>query len=106
MEKTRVVIIGGGPAGLLLSHILDLNGVDNIVLEQRSRAYVLSRIRAGVLEAGSVDMLRSIGLGERLNREGKPHDGSYIAWAGSEKLLIDTRNISFRVYTFDLGFLI
>jgi len=91
MEKTRVVIIGGGPAGLLLSHILDLNGVDNIVLEQRSRAYVLSRIRAGVLEAGSVEMLRSIGLGERLDREGKFHNGSYIVWAGSEKLLIDTR---------------
>ena len=99
MEKTRVVIIGGGPAGLLLSHILDLNGVDNIVLEQRSRTYVLSRIRAGVLEAGSVDMLRSIGLGERLDREGKPHDGSYIAWAGSEKLLIDTRKYTGRDMT-------
>jgi len=90
MEKTCVAIIGGGPAGLLLSHILDLNGVDNIVLEQRSRAYVLDRIRAGVLEAGSVDLLRSIGLGERMDREGKPHDGTFIVWAGSEKLLIDT----------------
>jgi p-hydroxybenzoate 3-monooxygenase len=90
MEKTRVAIIGGGPAGLLLSHILDLNGVDNIVLEQRSRAYVLDRIRAGVLEAGSVELLRSIGLGERMDREGKPHDGTFIVWAGSEKLLIDT----------------
>lgn len=96
MERTRVVVIGGGPAGLLLSHILDLNGVDNIVLEQRSRAYVLSRIRAGVLESGSVDLLRSIGLGDRMDREGKSHDGSYIVWAGSEKLLIDTKKYTGR----------
>lgn len=99
MEKTRVVIIGGGPAGLLLSHRLDQSGVDNIVLEQRSRAYVLSRIRAGVLEAGSVDMLRSMGLGDRLDREGKPHDGTFIVWAGSEKLLIDTKKYTGRDMT-------
>lgn len=99
MENTRVVIIGGGPAGLLLSHILDINGVDNIVLERRSRAYVLSRIRAGVLEAGSVDLLRGTGLGERMDREGKPHDGSFIVWAGSEKLLIDTKKYTGRKMT-------
>jgi p-hydroxybenzoate 3-monooxygenase len=99
MEKTRVAVIGGGPAGLLLSHILDLNGVDNIVLEQRSRAYVLDRIRAGVLEAGSVELLRSIGLGERMDREGKPHDGTYIVWAGTEKLLIDTMKYTGREMT-------
>ncbi|MGB0629078.1 MAG: 4-hydroxybenzoate 3-monooxygenase [Alphaproteobacteria bacterium] len=91
MERTRVVVIGGGPAGLLLSHILDANGIDSIVLERRSRDYVLSRIRAGVLEAGSVQMLRDYGLGERMDREGNPHDGTYIVWAGSEKLLIDTQ---------------
>ena len=90
MNKTQVAIIGGGPSGLLLSHILDLNGIDSVVLEQRTRSYVLSRIRAGVLEAGSVKMLQDYGLGERLEREGNPHDGTYIVWKGSEKLLIDT----------------
>ena len=91
MDKTRVAIIGGGPAGLLLSHILDLNGVDSVVLERKSRAYVLERIRAGVLEAGSVELLRSIGLGERMDREGKVHDGSYIVWGGTHRVLIDTK---------------
>ncbi|MEX2453354.1 MAG: 4-hydroxybenzoate 3-monooxygenase [Rhodospirillaceae bacterium] len=86
-----MAIIGGGPAGLMLSHMLDRDGIDSVVLERRSRAYVLERVRAGVLEAGSVDLLRSVGLGGRMDREGTVHDGSYIVWAGSRKLLIDTR---------------
>jgi p-hydroxybenzoate 3-monooxygenase len=77
--RTQVAIIGGGPSGLLLSHILDRNGIDSIVLERQSRQHVLLRIRAGVLEAGTVDLLRTVGLGERMDREGHPHDGSAIA---------------------------
>ena len=74
--RTQVAIIGGGPAGLLLSHILHRNDIDSIVLERQSRAHVLDRIRAGVLEAGTVALLREVGLGERMDREGHPHDGS------------------------------
>ncbi|HEX9466515.1 MAG TPA: 4-hydroxybenzoate 3-monooxygenase [Alphaproteobacteria bacterium] len=89
--RTQVAIIGGGPAGLLLSHMLDREGIDSIVLERQSRAYVLRRIRAGVLEAGTVELLRAVGLGERMDREGRIHDGSVIAWSGRGRLLIDTR---------------
>lgn len=89
--RTQVAIVGGGPAGLLLSHILDRHGIDSIVLERHTRAYVLKRIRAGVLEAGTIDLLREVGLGERMDREGHPHDGAAIAWAGRERFFIDTR---------------
>ena len=92
--RTQVVIIGGGPAGLLLSQMLHLKGVESVVLEQRSRAYVLQRIRAGLLEWGSVEILRAAGVGERLDREGILHDGSMIVWAGSRQCLIDTRKYS------------
>jgi len=92
--RTQVAIIGGGPAGLLLSHMLHRNGVDSIVLERHSRAHVLERIRAGVLEAGTVELLREVGLGARLDREGLPHDGSWIAWEGKPRFLIDTRKYS------------
>ena len=80
--RTQVAIVGGGPAGLLLSHILDRNGIDTIVLERQSRTHVLGRFRAGVLEAGTVELLREVGLGMRMDREGHPHDGSAIAWEG------------------------
>ena len=89
--RTQVAIIGAGPAGLLLSHILDRNGIDSIVLERQTRHHVLERIRAGVLEAGTVALLREVGLGERMDREGQPHDGSWIAWQDRPRLLIDTR---------------
>jgi p-hydroxybenzoate 3-monooxygenase len=78
--RTRVVIVGAGPAGLLLSHLLDRAGVDSVLLETRSPEYVLGRIRAGVLESSSVDLLTEVGLGERLAREGDEHRGIYLQW--------------------------
>jgi p-hydroxybenzoate 3-monooxygenase len=92
--RTQVAIIGGGPAGLLLSHILDLNGIGSVVLERQSRQHVLQRIRAGVLEAGTVDLLRAVGLGERMDREGHPHNGSAIAWEGRARFFIDTKKFT------------
>ncbi len=89
--RTQVAIIGGGPAGMLLSEILHQAGIESIVLEMRSRAYVLGRIRAGVLEQGTVEMLRAAGVGERLDREGIPHDGTAIVWAGKSDFFIDTK---------------
>lgn len=80
--KIQVAIIGGGPAGLLLSRLLHLNGVDNIVLERRSREYVLGRIRAGVLEQGLVDLLHEADVDQRLKAEGEPHAGFDIAFHG------------------------
>jgi p-hydroxybenzoate 3-monooxygenase len=84
-----VAIIGGGPAGLLLSEILHRGGVASVVLEKHSRAHVLSRIRAGVLEQTTVDVLRINGLSERMDREGQPHDGMKIVWAGRDGFFID-----------------
>ncbi len=78
--RTRVVIIGAGPAGLLLSHLLDLAGIESVLLENRSPAYVKGRIRAGVLESSSVDLLTEAGLGERIAREGDEHRGIHLQW--------------------------
>ncbi len=76
--RTQVAIIGGGPSGLLLSQLLNRAGVETVVLERQSRDYVLSRIRAGVLEQGAVDLLTRAGVGTRMAREGHPHDGCYL----------------------------
>jgi p-hydroxybenzoate 3-monooxygenase len=94
--RTQVAIVGGGPAGLLLAHILGRNSIDSVVLERQSRAHVLTRIRAGVLEAGSVALLREVGLGARMDREGHPHDGSAIAWEGRPRFFIDTAKFTGR----------
>ncbi|GAA0950753.1 4-hydroxybenzoate 3-monooxygenase [Nonomuraea longicatena] len=81
--RTQVGIIGAGPAGLLLSHLLHLRGISSVVLERRSRAYVEQRVRAGVLEQGTVDTLVAAGVGARLLREGMPHGGVEIRYGGA-----------------------
>lgn len=86
--RTQVAIIGAGPAGLLLSHLLDRKGIGSIVLEKQSRPYVENRVRAGVLEQGTVNLLEKAGLGDRLLKEGMRHHGFEIR-AGSESHRID-----------------
>jgi p-hydroxybenzoate 3-monooxygenase len=81
--RTQVAIVGGGPAGLLLSHLLHLSGVESVVLESRDRAYVEHRQRAGLLEQGTVDILRATGAGERLDREGLIHHGIELRFGGA-----------------------
>lgn len=78
--RTPVAIVGAGPAGLLLSHLLDLAGVESVIVETRSREYVEARIRAGILEQSTVDLLREAGLADRLDREGDEHRGIYLQW--------------------------
>jgi p-hydroxybenzoate 3-monooxygenase len=80
-SRTQVGIVGAGPAGLLLSHLLALRGIDSVVVETRSRAYCEARQRAGLLEDGSVALLRACGLGGRLDREGLEHGGIYLQFA-------------------------
>jgi p-hydroxybenzoate 3-monooxygenase len=80
--KTQVGIVGAGPAGLLLAHLLHLEGIESVVLEDRSREYVEQRVRAGVLEQGSVDLLVATGVGERLQREGLVHHGIWLRFDG------------------------
>jgi p-hydroxybenzoate 3-monooxygenase len=80
--RTQVGIVGAGPAGLMLAHLLDRAGIASVVLESRSRAYVEQRVRAGVLEQGTVDLLRESGLGERMDREGLLHHGVELRFEG------------------------
>ncbi|SMX29293.1 p-hydroxybenzoate hydroxylase [Pelagimonas phthalicica] len=82
--RTQVVIIGGGPSGLLLSQLLHRKGIDTVVLERKTRDYVLGRIRAGILEVGFVDLMREAGVGARLDRESHIHDGTVIAYEDQE----------------------
>jgi p-hydroxybenzoate 3-monooxygenase len=81
-SRTQVAIIGAGPAGLLLGQLLYRQGIDAVILEARSREYVEARIRAGVLEQGTIEVLREAGVGERMDREGLPHGGIYINYDG------------------------
>lgn len=83
--QTQVAIIGAGPAGLMLGHLLHLWGIDSIILENRSREYVIDRVRAGVLEQHVVDMMIDTGAGERLRREGLRHEGIWLAFEGMRR---------------------
>ena len=80
--RTQVGIVGAGPAGLVLSHLLYLQGIDSVVIENRSRQYVEERVRAGVLEQGTVDLLSAMGIGERMKREGLIHHGIELRFGG------------------------
>lgn len=90
--RTQVAIIGAGPAGLLLSQLLMKIGIETLVIERRSREYVLGRIRAGVIESGAVDLLDKAGVGDRLHREGHVHDGCNLAY-DQQMLRIDFKSL-------------
>ena len=108
--RTEVAIIGAGPAGLLLAHLLAQDGIESIVVETRSRSYVEARIRAGILEHSTVELLGTVGLGDRLRAEGAQHRGIYLHWPGERHHLdfVDLVGRSVWVYgqtevTRDLG---
>jgi len=79
-HRTQVGIVGAGPAGLLLGHLLHLNGIDSVIVENRSREYVIDRVRAGVLEQGTVDLLVAMGVGAGVQHAGLRHEGLYISF--------------------------
>ncbi|MGH9373967.1 MAG: 4-hydroxybenzoate 3-monooxygenase [Vicinamibacterales bacterium] len=81
-SRTQVGIVGAGPAGLMLGHLLHLHGIDSVIIENRSRDYVIDRVRAGVLEQGTVDLMTATGVGDRLGRQGMRHAGVHIAFQG------------------------
>ncbi len=93
MERTQVGIIGAGPAGLLLSHLLHLRGIDSVVVELRTRDYCEARQRAGVIEQGTADLLRAAGLGARMDREGLVHGGIYLQYQ-DERHHVDFRDLT------------
>jgi p-hydroxybenzoate 3-monooxygenase len=108
--RTEVAIIGAGPAGLLLSHLLAHEGIDSVVIETRTREYVEARIRAGILESSTVELLDAVGLGDRLHEQGDEHRGIYLRWPGERHHLdfVDLAGRSVWVYgqtevTKDLG---
>jgi p-hydroxybenzoate 3-monooxygenase len=92
-SRTRVGIVGAGPAGLLLSHLLATNGIESVVVENRSREYCEARQRAGVLEGGTAELLRSVGLGKRLDAIGMEHGGIYLQFDGSRHY-VDFRSLT------------
>ena len=91
--KTQVAIIGAGPSGLLLGQLLHNAGIDTVILERQAPDYVLSRIRAGVLEQGMVELLRQAGVGQRMDAEGLPHDGFELA-LNDRRVHIDLKGLT------------
>lgn len=91
--KTQVAIVGGGPSGLMLSQLLNKAGIETVILERSTREHVLSRIRAGILEWGCVELLREAGVSRRMDQEGFPHDGCYLT---DEELMV---HINFKELT-------
>src|SRR3954468_6162687 len=81
--RIQVGIVGAGPAGLMLSHLLHLAGIESVILENRSRDYIESRVRAGLIEQWASDLLVEIGVGERLQREGMSHNGVHFCFGNS-----------------------
>jgi p-hydroxybenzoate 3-monooxygenase len=91
--RTQVAIIGGGPSGLLLAQLLHRKGIDTVILERKTRDYVLGRIRAGVLEVGFVDLMREAGVAKRMDRESLNHDGTIISY-GDKQFSIDFKDLT------------
>jgi p-hydroxybenzoate 3-monooxygenase len=91
--RTQIGIIGAGPAGLLLGHLLHRRGIDSVILENRSEEHVIERVRAGVLEQGTVDLMHETGVGDRLQREGLRHRGIYLAFDG-ERHHVDMESLT------------
>lgn len=94
--RTRVAIVGAGPAGMTLALLLHRHGVESVVLERQSRAHVLGRIRAGVLEWSSVEILERAGVADRMHAEGRPHDTIKLGWRGDRVLEVDLRALAGR----------
>ena len=99
--RTQIGIVGAGPAGLMLSHLLHLAGIESIVVEDRSREYCENRVRAGLMENWVAEMLVTTGVGARLQREAMVHDGIFLSFNGEAHKLDFTQLIGKHVYIYD-----